>query len=230
MAIRTGAPSDLVVVDIDPRHGGIDSLRALIARHGALPAGLRCRTGSGGWHLYFAHPGGTVRNSAGRLGPGLDVRGDGGYVVAPPSLHPSGTRYTFRDAETPVPALPAWLERLVRPEPPPPRENEPIRLSDAVDAWARAAVLDEARRVRTAPEGTRNATLNRAAFNLGQIVGAGVVDDELVRDVLADSALAAGLARREIDATIRSGLTAGAGHPRGPRSSRTPSAEPPLPS
>src|SRR5687767_11604160 len=83
-AIRTGTRRDgagVVVLDIDPGHGGTASLAKLVATFGPLPETLEVATGGGGSHLYFAHPGGQVPNSAGRLGPGLDVRGDGGYVL-----------------------------------------------------------------------------------------------------------------------------------------------------
>ena len=93
VAIRTGAPSGLVVLDIDPHHGGKDSLQHLIRRHGTPPNGPVVRTGSGGWHLYYTHPGGTIPNTAGTLGPGLDLRGDGGYIIAPPSQHAISTQY-----------------------------------------------------------------------------------------------------------------------------------------
>ena len=224
VGIRTGAESALVVVDVDPGHDGVASLRALVDQHDRLPSGLRVRTGSGGWHLYFAHPGGVVANSAGRLGPGLDMRGDGGYVIAPPSNHRSGGAYSFVDADAPVPEMPEWLDRLVRP---PERrvERDPIHIGEAVDAWVRAAVLAEAERVRTAPAGSRNATLNRAAFSLGQIAAAGIVDADTIRSILTENSLGAGLGEHEIYATIGSGLAAGLRHPRGPRERHTSGAE-----
>jgi hypothetical protein len=225
VGICTGASSGLVVLDVDPDHGGVESLRSLVAEHGRLPSGLRARTGSGGWHLYFAHPGVPVRNSAGRLGPGLDVRGDGGYVIGPPSNHRSGRTYSFVDAAASIPPLPPWLAREVTRQPARPVAGEPINLGEVVDAWVRAAVLDEAARVRDAPEGRRNATLNRAAFNLGQIAATGIVDADTVQMVLTDSALGAGLGPREINATIQSGMQAGLRRPRGPRRRETPSVE-----
>src|SRR5207237_430804 len=65
VAIRTGAASGLVVIDVDPRHGGDASLERVTDEYGALPPGRTIRTGSGGRHLYFLHPGMTVRNDAG---------------------------------------------------------------------------------------------------------------------------------------------------------------------
>ena len=205
-------------------------MRALIASHAALPRGAVVRTGSGGWHLLFAHPGEPVRNSAGtRLGPGIDVRGDGGYVIAPPSRHASGNLYRWNTPPDELPRLPGWLLGLMR-APGRVRSSEmrdPIRLDEALSAWARVALDGEADRVRSAPNGSRNSTLNRAAFSLGQIVGAGVLDASTVEQVLGDSALASGLGEREAFLTIRSGLRAGLDHPRGP-SARS-YARPPAP-
>jgi len=111
IGIVTGAASGLVVLDIDVQHGGQRSLAELEAEHEKLAATPEVLTGGGGKHLYFRHPGETVGNSAGRLGAGLDIRGDGGYVVAPPSLHASGRPYKWlrpgRKLELDEP--PAWL-------------------------------------------------------------------------------------------------------------------------
>ncbi|MDH4017802.1 MAG: bifunctional DNA primase/polymerase [Actinomycetota bacterium] len=117
VSIVTGEVSGLIVVDVDPRHGGDRSLAALVKRHTRLPDTVESRTGGGGRHLYFAHPGGELHNRAG-FEPGLDVRGDGGCVVAPPSIHPSGKRYAWRkghgpDDLEPV-AAPEWLLEIVR--------------------------------------------------------------------------------------------------------------------
>jgi len=112
VGIVTGLVSELVVIDIDARHGGESSLSRLELEHGSLPPTTEALTGGGGRHLYFAHPGGRIGNRAGLL-PGLDLRGDGGCVVAPPSLHPSGRRYTWARGrspdEAPLAGIPAWL-------------------------------------------------------------------------------------------------------------------------
>jgi hypothetical protein len=111
IGIPTGAASGLVVLDVDVQHGGAGALAELERKHGKLPRAPEVLTGGGGKHLYFAHPGREVRNSAGKLGPGLDVRADGGYVIAPPSLHPSGRPYRWLRGEgkLELPAPPAWL-------------------------------------------------------------------------------------------------------------------------
>ena len=231
VAVRTGAVSGLVVVDIDPDHGGVATMRNLVDSHGSLTRGPVVRTGSGGWHAYFRHPGEPVRNSAGtRLGAGVDVRGDGGYVIAPPSRHASGRQYEW-DVTGDLPVLNDWLlHRLVAPQYVERSQlTEPIRLDAAVSAWARSALDDEATRVRSAPSGSRNYTLNRAAFCLGQIVGAGALDASLVERTLSASAHAVGLSERESLLTIRSGLSAGTEHPRGPRERSRPSQTRSLP-
>lgn len=117
VGIATGAVSGIVVLDIDPRHGGEEALVALEAEHGPLPPTWRFLTGGDGEHIVFRHPGGTVKNSAGRIGPGIDVRGDGGYIVAPPSLHISGRPYAIsvdhHPDEVALAPLPHWLLNLL---------------------------------------------------------------------------------------------------------------------
>jgi hypothetical protein len=95
------ATGSLVGIDIDPRHGGTP------ATLGSLPATWRAATGGGGTHLFFRATS-EVRNSAGLLAPGIDIRGAGGYVVLPPSLHISGRRYAWEadPRDTPLALLP----------------------------------------------------------------------------------------------------------------------------
>lgn len=92
--------------------GGDASLAKLEAENGPLPPTLTVRTGSGGRHKYFRCPGTHVGNSAGQLGRGLDVRGAGGYLIAPPSVHPDGGVYA-REEEREIADLPPWLLNLV---------------------------------------------------------------------------------------------------------------------
>jgi hypothetical protein len=114
IGIVTGSVSGVVVIDVDVRHGGDVALAQLEREQGSLPTTIECRTGGGGRHLYFAHPGGLVRNKVG-LAPGIDLRGDGGYVVAPPSRHASGRQYTWAEYCDPgsrtIAPLPDWLRR-----------------------------------------------------------------------------------------------------------------------
>jgi hypothetical protein len=217
VAIRTGAPSGLVVLDIDPRHGGDDTLARLEHDHGPLPAGRRVATGGGGLHLYLCHPGGTVRNHAGRLGPGVDLRGDGGYILAPPSRHASGSTYTLLPGNRCLPDLPGWITDPPAPHRPARSASMPALQGAAHEAWADAALRGELQRLAHAVEGSRNDTLNRVAYRLGQIIGAGLLPEQPTRDALIDRAIAIGLGEREALITTNSGFTAGERNPAGPR-------------
>jgi hypothetical protein len=125
VGILTGSASgNIFVLDVDvgPGKDGDDSLRALQLAHDDLPETAEVKTGGGGLHLYFRAPPGVavVRNSASKLGPGLDIRGEGGFVVAPPSFHASGQPYVWSWTNTLAEGIadaPAWLLDLVRAEP-----------------------------------------------------------------------------------------------------------------
>lgn len=117
VAIVTGAISGLVVLDIDPRHDGEHSLAQWEKTYEPLPLSVESRTGGGGRHVYFQHPGGVIHNRVGIV-PGIDLRGDGGCVVAPPSIHSSGQAYTWVKGHEPgtlaLAELPDWLLTLVK--------------------------------------------------------------------------------------------------------------------
>jgi hypothetical protein len=210
------------VLDVDGE-AGRDSLRALQAEHGRLSPTVTSRTGSGGYHLLFAaEP--RVRNSVRRLGPGLDTRGAGGYIVAPPSIHPNGKRYAWlrgrEPGSMPLAKAPGWLlDRLD-----PPRPGKPLGsvgpIAAIADAYGRAALRKAVERVGAAAKGQRNATLNAESFGLGQLVGAGILPAEVAATALAGAALAIGLERRETERTIASALRAGAAQPRRPADAR----------
>jgi len=116
LAVRTGVDSGLLILDIDPDRGGEATIAGLEAEQGELSPTWAVETGGDGLHLWFAHPGWPVPCSVGKLGPGLDIRGDGGYIVAPPSLHRSGERYrwgaAWHPATVPLSPAPAWLLAL----------------------------------------------------------------------------------------------------------------------
>ena len=107
-----------MVLDIDPRHGGDETIRQLEAEHEPLPGTATVLSGSGGRHLYFQHSGFTVHSGDGALGVGLDIKGDGGSIVAPPSRHVSRQAYRWERGKNPdaVPLtpLPAWLSDLLQ--------------------------------------------------------------------------------------------------------------------
>jgi len=212
VGIATGAASGLVVVDLDLPRGGRESLRALLASGRELPPTLRSYTGGRGLHLFYAKPRGMrVPNAVGRLGdirdplPGIDLRGDGGYVVAPPSLHVSDCRYGW-DRRRIVP-LPPWAltpARAMRP-----KVAERLGVSAGTSPYGSTALTAQLEGVRGLTPGRRNDGLNRAAFSLGRLVGGGELPEALVYEALIAAAMATGLGQPEADRTIRSGLTAG---------------------
>ena len=202
VAVITGRVSGVVVVDIDTGHGGLGTLTAMEADH-LLDRSATVETPSGGQHYWFRHPGGRLSNSAkairDRYGPGVDIRGDGGLVLAPPSVRAAG-EYRWRvGSPSTVPPMPAWLVDLLRTRPPEPRRevSEP-----SYPTPARLAGLE--RRVRTAQEGNRNEMLYWAGHRLREMVEAGAPTDWA--KVLEQAAVDAGLPRDEAADTLASAL------------------------
>jgi len=168
VGIVTGEISNLVVLDIDPKHGGDTTLERLERRFRPLSATVEAVTGGGGRHLYFAHPGGLTRNRAG-LAQGIDLRGDGGYAVAPPSIHPSGRPYEWVLGHGPdditLAPLPRWLLVPIRGP----------RIGRSLADWRRL--------VREGvPEGQRNSTI---ASLTGHLLWHGVDPDVALELLLA---------------------------------------------
>jgi putative DNA primase/helicase len=116
IGIQTGSASGVIVIDIDDRHGGFQSLERLEKIRGALPKCPAVHSGGGGRHLYFAAPDFLVKNKV-SIEDGIDIRGDGGYIVGPPSLHAGGKHYCWVDGldldQVPLPPLPDWLQVLL---------------------------------------------------------------------------------------------------------------------
>lgn len=116
--IAARVPDALVVLDVDPYHGGEETLATIEAEHGTLPTTLAQITGSGGRHLFFTHPGGRL-HAPPCFSPGVDLRvGGRHYVVLPPSLHASGRRYSWVEPFAEVAPCPAWLVARLRPPAP----------------------------------------------------------------------------------------------------------------
>ena len=195
------------------------------------------RTGGGGGHLYLRSADGELANltltKAQSLGLGdCEVRGCRCYVLAPPSVHPdTGVFYEWlaRDGDGPpvVPLaaldwLPLALTSARGTAGAPHQQTQEPGESVASASYAETAFAEEVERVASAPEGTRNDTLNRAAFALGQLVAVGALDENEVWDALFDAALDAGLSKGETARTVESGLTAGMANPRRASHARAP--------
>jgi hypothetical protein len=204
-------PEGHLVVDLDPRHGSAETLTAL-----KLPDTLTVRTGGGGEHRYYTHPGGDLRQGAAVLGPGVDTRMPGrGYVLLPPSLHASGQRYRWTDTSVAVADLPKRVLELLHSAPGSCTSFSPARRTARRGGYGRAALAMEEATVRTAVAGTRNDRLNNASFSLGQLVADGLLELNEVAGTLLAAAVSSGLGEREAMRTIESGLKAGQRYPRG---------------
>jgi hypothetical protein len=210
LAIRTGTASGVVIVDVD--------------QGGQVPpectATICAKTPGCGLHLYYRNPAEGLGNSAGKLAPHVDVRGDNGCAIFPGSRHPNGGWYEWAEGCAPgerelADFPPALLERLHKPKAPVtvpvPPDAQPGR-ADSTPYLAKA-LADECTSVAGAPEGQRNDTLNRAAFSLGQLVEEGLPEQEVETRLLA-AAHACGLGNEEASRTIASGLAKGKANPR----------------
>lgn len=162
IGIVTGASSDLVVLDIDPRHNGNESLRELEQQCGTLPVTVTCKTGGGDRQFYFRYPQGIVIKNKTKVGGlnGVDVRGEGGYVIAPPSMHPSGGRYEWISETYELANLPsAWISLLQQQ----PMADTPTATPNG-DGQLRQSTLQFI--ANGAAEGERNSRLFEAAAEL----------------------------------------------------------------
>lgn len=215
VGIATGG--GIFVLDIDGP-AGEESLGDLEMTYEPLPPTLTARTGrANGRHVYFRTDV-EVHNSASKIGKGLDIRGEGGYVVAPPSVHMSGRQYEWEDPNAEIADAPEWLVAIIQavPEPAPTPQHKPSPRQSASrrEAYVRAAINAETAKVLSAPEGQRNDTLNEAAFALGQLVGGGEIGEAEIERDLTDAGAAAGLTATEVRKTVRSGIEAGKRDPR----------------
>lgn len=214
IGLATGEPSGNVVIDID-LPSAIESLDRLVHK---LPGTLTGLTGGGGVHLIYrrAFP---IRCTCSRLPgisgnlPGIDLRADDGYIVAPPSLHLTGTRYSWLDESRELAVAPSWLKQPLR---------EYVDVGDVAEAalegdgtaYGLAVLREELDRLRAAQVGTRNHELNRSTFVLAQLVAGGELVGSAVRDAVLPVALSIGLQESESCQTIESAFTAGLREPR----------------
>lgn len=235
IGMATGDGSGVWVLDLDGE-SGLRSFGVMQSEHGTFTETLCAETGGGGLHLFFALPAGVeVRNRAG-IEPGVDVRGTGGYVVLPPSGHPSGRDYAWLDESMPIVEAPAWLLDLVvkpkREAAPGPAlvsaaaapRSEPIR---NYPAYARGALRDAVAKIQGAASGTGNIILNEEAYSLREFVDDGWLQRSDVESELQLAAESRGTPAGEARKTIASGLGASSG--RDLHAVREPAATPAAP-
>jgi hypothetical protein len=220
IGMPTGRASGLDVLDIDvkdPHANGFDSLKDL--GH-VLPDTPMAHTASGGMHVYFADsPDRELRNSAGLLGPGLDVRGTGGYVIlpSPGSGYEWDPIWNFETVQ-PLPA-PSWLWPV---RPSRPISSKPIEACAGLSRYGEAAINAACDAIVRAGPGQQETTLNSEAFSIGTLAGAGAVPADLALRALLRAATAMPDHKHqwpwrpeEIDLKVRRAFNAGLHHPRG---------------
>ncbi|MFO7897877.1 MAG: bifunctional DNA primase/polymerase, partial [Planctomycetota bacterium] len=171
IAMPTGAASGVVILDIDPRHGGHYGYENLIAENEPLPEAPEALTSGGGRHISLAHPGFYVKgDSDGNLAAGVDIKGDGGYAMMPPSVHPGGWTYEWElsshIADVPPPPCPDWLADRFRELATKSGRDGPVVGADG----------------NPIPEGQRNNTLARLAGGMRRM---GMSRDEMLAALLA---------------------------------------------
>ena len=182
IGIATG--QGLYVIDLDG-DAGEAAWAKLESEHGAAPS-LSARTGGGGRHIYFSAIGLRLRNTASRVAPRIDTRGEGGYVLAPPSSHASGRPYAWRDL-LPIARVPLWVAAMVEPKQHAPKGTPHFRYDEATTPYGRAILTSCLRRIQAAGEGTRNDTLTREAFILGQWIGGREIAPDGVLEMLLEA-------------------------------------------
>lgn len=224
VGIATGEPSGIAVIDVDD----IDSLAELEASDGPLPATLTAETGGGGLHLVYRRPTGGVRNSASKLAPGIDIRGDGGYIVAPPSIHSSGRHYRWATHDVPIGDWPSWVAERLSPAATNGHAAAQRTVAeragdvgeDVADAWGRTVLVGELETIRAATPGSRNDSLFRGACNVFEAVKGQHVDERAAWDWLRTAAVDIGLDADESERTLESAWTrTDARHPAAPLTS-----------
>jgi hypothetical protein len=221
IGIATGAASGVWMLDVDGDRGAT-TLGWLEAKHGRLPSTMTCITSSG-CHLWFRTED-PVPSRANIIGDdnlghpcGLDVRGDGGYAIVPPSIHPDGSVYRWSGPDEPAQA-PKWLvDRTRKQEPRVTGAVARIGGRDAT-AYGKAALDYEAESLGNTGPGERNAVLFKASANLFQLVAGGALNAGQVYLRLVEACIANGLiaddGRLSVDKTIASGARTGFRSPR----------------
>lgn len=205
-----GPDSGIWVMDIDLPEGP-ESLKRILSEHGQLPETRIQKTGSGGLQYFFSWNGTKITNTAGKIGKNIDTRGDGGYVILPPSNHPSGGAYEWIK-RVEMPHAPEWLSKLIS------KNNVPVidhRLKyKNKSAYGAKALAGEIVNLSNAGEGGRNNALNLAAMRMGQLIAGGEIDEGHVLNSLLVAACTIGLKETEARKTIQSGFQAGFREPR----------------
>lgn len=199
IGIVTGTVSNLVVVDFDT-----DEAFETAVKQGWLGDAVIVETGKG-YHAYYQHYGGEIRSRT-AIFPNVDVRAEGGYAVAPPSIHESGKTYRWLDDPSGIAAtkMSDWLHELLL------EAESPQWIAHGPSITLGNVALEREVEILThTPAGSRNNQLNHSAFKVGQLISQGTLDAQLGINALTTAAQQTGLSTEEIARTILSGVQAG---------------------
>lgn len=212
IGLPSGRENGLVIIDVDDREKWEHFLSQVDKE---LPDGPKVSTGKG-FHLYFRYPQNWSVGNKQNFELGFDVRGEGGYVVAPHSIHENGYVYEATQGGD-LPEVPKWLLAMIG-TPDEAEQKAPVKdiqiASSKSTPYGKKALDDECQALARSPEGTRNAALNTAAFSIGQLVTSGDINPQDALNALCEAAKSAGLDTREVEKTLASGFKAGQIKPR----------------
>jgi hypothetical protein len=200
VGVACGKTSGITVLDFDPKAGAMETISRFRGQKRLFNATVTARTPSGGWHLYYRYAP-ELLNSKSLLGPGIDVRTTGGYVVAPPSVLDGGRCYSWRlpPLGPDLAPMPTWAHMALKPKP------QPVFKAKA-DHGEKAEVLARLTRfIENAQQGQRNSCLYWAARRAAE----GGLIDEGARHALAAAAGAVGIGEQEAMRSIGSAFKAG---------------------
>jgi Bifunctional DNA primase/polymerase, N-terminal/AAA domain len=210
IGLLTGVAFDVLDLDVKPELGtdGVALFSEMCREHPDFdPRSIpRARTGKGGRHLLFRPTG---QGNRAKIRPGIDFRGKGGYIVAPPSVTES-TYEWIREVDGDPPEAPVWLLALFDR----PRQERPVEASAPVGAYGKRALESAVAAVCGATEGDRNHTLFRQAAGVFELAAGGELDFASATYALRNAGLGVGLADREVERTLESAQRAGSSHPR----------------
>lgn len=218
LAVRTGSAdtaSGLLIVDVDPAHGGYASFRQLVDT-GMCPPTLLVITGSGGLHAYYVHPGGYIRSRPLPGYPGIDIKADGGYAVLPPSVHhDTGEPYRWAPDAREVEEMPPALVDAVRvegaaPALPARRQSGPLTTQNGAGGISYPDKLLDAilAKVENTPGGFRRVSLYGAARGVAKMIHAGAITREHGVAKLTDTGRKAEQSERDTRRAIEDGFRA----------------------
>lgn len=206
-----GPGSKIWILDID-LPSGPDSLEKLILENEDLPITRVQKTGSGGMQYFFSWNGLNIKNTSNKIGNKIDTRGAGGYVILPPSPHPSGGTYEWIKKIHPIPFSPKWLSDLIVKREPINHISHPMQGGNS--PYGLMALSQEIILLSGSGEGQRNDQLNKSGYALGQLVSGGELEAGHVENSLLGVAFSIGLEETEARKTFKSSFDSGMQTPR----------------